>query len=283
MSFPLLYLSDQRTLFMGTPLDLGRHAVPASRLLICLKGELSYQPHGEGPPIPCTSLLLPAGLPVRVNAAQAVIADFYLDVCGFDYAVLRQQARRCDYGIYCDLRDEALLFETLESLRRRAAPADELWAQVAPLLNPPDLVATASFHIDPRVVTVVQTIKRTTRENLSLDDLADSVGVSSSRLISLFKQQVGIPIRRYRLWRRLHHAAYLLAAGCSLTEAAMGSGFADSAHFSRTFLEMLGFQPSTLTRGQSPVKILVTSSKSYESRPSAHSPERAASSFNPPA
>lgn len=279
MSAPLIYLSDHRTLFMGTPVEVGRHAMPASRLVICLRGELRYQPFDEGPALSCSSLLLPVGLPVRVDSTEAVIADFYLDVCGFDHAVLRQQARRCEHGIYCDLRDEQPLRQRLEELRRQMAPASDLWRQIEPLLAPPDLVASAVHQSDSRVETVVARIKRTTRENLSVDELAEAVGLSASRLLSLFKQQVGIPIRRYRLWRRLHQATCLLAEGCSLTEAAMGAGFADSSHFSRTFLDMLGFQPSAMTRGACPVKILVTSSKNGETANSGHPPEMAASSF----
>lgn len=279
MSAPLLYLSDRRTLFMGTPLTIRPHALPASRMILCLEGELRYQPLGEGPLIPCSSLLLPVGLPVTVDSSQALVADCYLDVCGFDYAVLRQQARRCEHSIYCDLRDEQPLREMLNAARQTLAPAQELWPQLEALLNPPDLMASAVHYSDPRVEQVVARIKRTARENLSVDELAAAVGLSGSRLLSLFKQQAGIPIRRYRLWRRLHYATCLLAEGCTLTEAAMGSGFSDSSHFSRTFLDMLGFQPSALTRSHCELKILVTSAKSAETPPIRRPPELAASSF----
>lgn len=279
MSAPLLYLSDRRTLFMGTPLAIRRHALPASRMILCLEGELRYQPFGEGPPISCSSLLLPVGLPVTVDSSQALVADCYLDVCGFDYAVLRQQARRCEHAIYCDLRDEQPLRAMLNAARQGPLAAEELWPRLEALLNPPDLVASAVHHSDPRVEQVVARIKRTARENLSVDELAAAVGLSGSRLLSLFKQQAGIPIRRYRLWRRLHHATCLLAEGCSLTEAAMGSGFSDSSHFSRTFLDMLGFQPSALTRSHCELKILVTSAKGVENASLRRPPELAASSF----
>lgn len=264
MSAPLLYLSDRRTLFMGSPLATRRHALPTSRLILCLEGELRYRPLDEGPLISCSSLLLPVGLPVTVDASQALVADCYLDVCGFDYAVLRQQARRCEHSIYCDLRDELPLREMLTLARQQAIAAEQLWPQLEALLNPADLVASAVHHSDPRVDLVVARIKRTARENISVDELAAAVGLSASRLLSLFKQQAGIPIRRYRLWRRLHHATCLLAEGCTLTDAAMGAGFSDSSHFSRTFLDMLGFQPSALTRSQCELKILVTSAKSLE-------------------
>jgi len=279
MSASLLYLADRRALFMGTPLTIRRHVLPVSRMILCLEGELRYQPFGEGPLIPCSSLLLPVGLPVTVDSSEALIADCYLDVCGFDYAVLRQQARRCEHAIYCDLRDEQPLREMLNAARLQLAPAAALWPQLEALLNPADLVASAEHYSDPRVEQVVARIKRTARDNLSVDELAAGVGLSGSRLLSLFKQQAGIPIRRYRLWRRLHYATCLLAEGCSLTEAAMGSGFSDSSHFSRTFSDMLGFQPSALTRSHCELKILVNPANGGESAAISTPPELAASSF----
>lgn len=279
MSLPLIYLSDRRALFIGTPVASRRLELAASRLIVCLKGELHYQVLGQQASATCSSLLLPVGLPVRIDSSQAVIADCYLDVTGFDYAVLRQQAHRCEQGIYSQLRDEERLRQTLLQLRDSDASAAELWSSLEPLLNPPDLVQSMEFYCDPRVEQVIARIKRTARENLSLEELAGSVGLSSSRLLSLFKQYVGIPIRRYRLWRRLHQATTLLAGGCSLTEAALSSGFSDSPHFSRTFMDLLGFQPSLLIRSHCVVKTLVTPAKNAQREKDATSPELAASSY----
>lgn len=60
----------------------------------------------------------------------------------------------------------------------------------------------------------------------------------------LFKEQVGIPIRRYILWTRLQVSVQHVLQGETLTQAAHSAGFADSAHFSRTFSDMFGIRPS---------------------------------------
>lgn len=76
--------------------------------------------------------------------------------------------------------------------------------------------------------------------------LADRVALSPSRLGELFRRDIGIPLRRYLLWLRLIEAVEALAGGLTLTEAAHRAGFADSAHFTRTFNRMFGMPPSAL-------------------------------------
>jgi AraC-like DNA-binding protein len=79
-------------------------------------------------------------------------------------------------------------------------------------------------------------------------ELAAQVGISASRLTHLFTAQVGIPLRRYVLWRRLGIAITRVGAGDDLTEAAHAAGFADSSHLGRTCRDMFGLPPSLLSR-----------------------------------
>jgi AraC-like DNA-binding protein len=73
---------------------------------------------------------------------------------------------------------------------------------------------------------------------------ADHVGLSSRQLRRSFTSEIGIPFRRYVLWRRLRGALLAVDNGADLTTAAATAGFADSAHFSRTFRQTFGLTPS---------------------------------------
>ncbi|MCB1305242.1 MAG: helix-turn-helix transcriptional regulator, partial [Leptospiraceae bacterium] len=84
-------------------------------------------------------------------------------------------------------------------------------------------------------------------------ELSANCGLSEHRFMHLFKEHVGIPVRRYILWARMQKAAFLLQDGGSLTDAAYGAGFSDSAHMSRTFKEMFGVSPSTVLGDRSAV------------------------------
>lgn len=81
---------------------------------------------------------------------------------------------------------------------------------------------------------------------VSLVDAAAHVGLSSGRARHLFVEATGLPFRTYLLWLRLNRAVQLFSGGSSLTEAAHGAGFSDSAHLSRTFRRMFGITADSL-------------------------------------
>ncbi len=83
-------------------------------------------------------------------------------------------------------------------------------------------------------------------KKISTKLIAEAICLSESRLIHLFKEQVGIPIRRYLLWLRLIEAVKSVLDGYSLLDAAHNAGFADYAHLSRTFKKMFGNPPSLI-------------------------------------
>lgn len=97
---------------------------------------------------------------------------------------------------------------------------------------------------DERIQKIFTYIAGLEEKKTSLVDLAQLVNLSESRLSHIFKDQVGIPVRRFLLWARLMATLKSIIHTRSLTEAAMNAGFADSAHFTRTFRRMFGVIPS---------------------------------------
>ena len=100
--------------------------------------------------------------------------------------------------------------------------------------------------IDPRISKVQALIRAKPNSSYSMEELAAEVNLSPTRFIHLFKEQAGVPIRRFRQWIRMKSVMTLVAHGQTLTEAAVASGFTDSAHFSRAFRNMFGITPSTI-------------------------------------
>ena len=99
----------------------------------------------------------------------------------------------------------------------------------------------------PSVRRVIQYLRSGGIENdVALKTLADVAELSRTRLVHVFSESVGVPIRPYILWLRLQLAAAALGKGASITEAAHASGFSDSAHLTRTFRRMFGTTPSDL-------------------------------------
>ena len=106
--------------------------------------------------------------------------------------------------------------------------------------------------LDHRVTRVLRSLPTRLAEAdaVSLDAVAASVGLSSSRFLHLFTASVGVPLRPYVLWLRLQCGARGLARGTSVADAAHAAGFSDAAHFTRTFRRMIGATPrQVLQRG----------------------------------
>jgi AraC-like DNA-binding protein len=106
--------------------------------------------------------------------------------------------------------------------------------------------AEAASAPDTRVREVIDWASRNVTEPLSLEEAAAVAGLSPGRTRHLFVQETGVAFRSYVLWLRLMRAVERYAQGAPLTEAAYDAGFADSAHFSRTFRRMFGTPASAL-------------------------------------
>ncbi len=99
--------------------------------------------------------------------------------------------------------------------------------------------------LDERIQQTITTIRKNIHQNFSASALATEVHLSEHRFLHLFKEQVGATLRQYILWLRLAAATQAFVEGKSSKEAAYEAGFSDPAHFSRTFLQMFGAQPSS--------------------------------------
>jgi AraC-like DNA-binding protein len=99
---------------------------------------------------------------------------------------------------------------------------------------------------DARIARVVLEIERQPDAFDRLQDAAALACLSPSRFRARFDAELGLPFRRYRLWRRMATVMRTVAAGGSLTEAAYAAGFSSSAHLSSTFKRMFGLTASDL-------------------------------------
>ncbi|TGL78126.1 helix-turn-helix transcriptional regulator, partial [Leptospira yasudae] len=79
--------------------------------------------------------------------------------------------------------------------------------------------------IDERIQKIAQRIRAEMPDSIRMNEIGKDFSVSEDRLIRLFKENLGIPLRRYLLWVRILEAAKLLKDGKSITEAAHAAGF----------------------------------------------------------
>ena len=83
---------------------------------------------------------------------------------------------------------------------------------------------------------------------MSLDALAAATATDKYSLAKSFKRELGVAPHRYLIGRRVAVAQRGLAAGLSISEAALAAGFFDQSHLNRHFTRRLGFTPAQLVR-----------------------------------
>lgn len=99
---------------------------------------------------------------------------------------------------------------------------------------------------DARIARVVREVERRPEGFGRLQEAAALACLSPSRFRARFNAELGLPFRRYRLWRRMAAVMRAVAAGSNLTEAAHAAGYSSSAHLSSTFKRMFGLTASDL-------------------------------------
>jgi AraC-like DNA-binding protein len=140
-----------------------------------------------------------------------------------------------------DLRER--LLATFESPRREDQALIDLGRELVATLAPD---GERDLRPDARVRRMSTWATARLDAPVSLVDAAAHVGLSAGRARHLFVEQTGLPFRTYLLWQRLTKAVELFSGGSTLTDAAHGAGFSDSAHLSRTFRRMFGVAADTL-------------------------------------
>jgi AraC-like DNA-binding protein len=181
------------------------------------------------------------------------------DGCGHDVAMLfvepetvagRMLIARHGASDLAGLDDEGVLAMAAGLLGEMDAGADDavLVAGAKRIVERLAGEVPAVAAVDPRIATAVDWMRARLASPMSLAEVAAIVHLSPGRFRHLFVAQTGISFRAYLLWARVGSAMVTAMGGGSWTSAAQDSGFADSAHLSRTCRRMFGIAPSMLER-----------------------------------
>jgi AraC-like DNA-binding protein len=221
---PYFTVGDGYAAYRGPVDDLRVHAHAAFQVAIAVHGEVRIE-DASGRCHQGAALLVPPGLPHRMLPSAEAWA-FYVEPVSA-------------------LADE---------LRERAGSAISVVDDLRGLGETELVAARSSRRLDPRLVRAMTALDEPGR---SMTDVAAEVGLSPQRLRSLAREQLGMPLARWRVWLRLRRTAEELAAGRPLAEAALAGGFADQAHLTRWMREMIGLTPGAALpalRGQGPLR-----------------------------
>ena len=127
-------------------------------------------------------------------------------------------------------------------------PDHEALAQVTVglLKSPQPLPSSLPWPRDPRAVAAAERLLSDPSAPAELAEVARASGASARTLQRLFLDETGFGFSEWRQRLRLLHAATLLGAGSSVTEAGLEAGYASTSAFIAAFKRQLGRTPARM-------------------------------------
>lgn len=106
------------------------------------------------------------------------------------------------------------------------------------------IAAAPITKLDPRLRAAIDDLSDNL-ESASILETAKRCNLSRSRLRTLARDQMGMPLSTWLMWRKIVKANECLSKGATVSEAALEGGFADQAHFCRVMKRMFGVTPTS--------------------------------------
>lgn len=159
-----------------------------------------------------------AALPEPLRGSGAVDAPWFVE------RVRRCQRELCSHGRDLDLMSldfDRLFFD-------------------GPLVTRP---------IDRRIQAAIDGIKYDPCTPASAEKCAENAHLSFSRFLHLFKQEVGVPFRSFRTWKRARSLLHYVNRDSNLADVALDTGYPDSTHFSHSIRQVFGLKPKDIFAG----------------------------------
>jgi transcriptional regulator GlxA family with amidase domain len=99
--------------------------------------------------------------------------------------------------------------------------------------------------MDPRVRKVISLMARNLHRDFNLDEIAQTMNLSASRLRHIFKKEIGLSPRQYLKAQRIERARQLLETTYfNVKEIMLRVGIRDQSHFARAFKRVNGLSPA---------------------------------------
>ena len=239
-----LYIWENRAFYLGVLPDMSEHRLGGAALCLGIDRPFQVLESESDARQTCRSVLAPPGCMHEINLGGAPMAVLFLEPESEHYRIVRDAMQGGEWQCLYSLTHEATALSIVSELYLQVYDADSAYSLLDRIIDPQQLAPDINRSLDTRIKRVVQLIKEDISQSYSVEELAERVNLSPTRLVHLFKEQTGVPVRRFRQWNRMKAVVACVAGGGTLTDAALNAGFSDSAHFSRAFRNMFGLKPS---------------------------------------
>lgn len=241
----ILHIQKQHAVFIG---DFGfacEHRHGALVLLIGLSGPFMVKLAGQEA-VHCRSVLIDADVDHTVDCRGEHVATLYFELNS-------SQAQSLKYSF---LKQTKAAFELVDvTFCRKHFERRILSIDLPSLLK--YSIERPRETFDPRILSCIDLMQHIPQESYHQLELSQQLGLSNSRLNHLFKQNIGISFRYYKVWSKLAFFMRDFHVTDSLTLSALNSGFSDSSHLSNTYKKAFGISPSQILTNLTDYKVSI--------------------------
>jgi AraC family transcriptional regulator len=221
------------------------HAHHAIQVSLALEGRIRTQAQAWPGPRETAGMVVMPDQRHSLDGCDSTVATLFVEPNSVPGAALRKRFAGRAVTLLSDAESE----DCASSLRTEylAGASDALLARYARaaicrIAGDPG----AAPGSDPRIAAALDWMRAHLATPVRLRDVADAVHLSPGRFRHLFVAQTGTAFRAWLLWARAEHAIAAAHHGATWTDAALGAGFADAAHFTRTCRRVFGIAPTML-------------------------------------
>ncbi|MFU8764707.1 MAG: helix-turn-helix domain-containing protein [Haliea sp.] len=198
---------------------------------------------GDAPVQNSRIVLVPPNVPVTISAPERLIDLILIEP---EFVPVGSSRRALDAACVDG-----------SAAHRRLLGAFSEWSRQSQLLDCTDSAVDRYFfgrdllprRIDPRIAAAAALIAANSGDKHAAADHAAACGLSFSRFVHLFRDEVGMTFRSFCAWKRARAMLAYVTKGSSLTEVALQIGYPDSTHFSHSIRRIYGLRPRDIFSG----------------------------------
>jgi len=233
----ILYGADHHLLVLSDTIDAEEHQHSFLQVTISLANEFGIDVEGQA--LSCSGIMINSNVAHRLQEAGQPLLLLLMDSTSDMAASFKRLIGDRKYYVF-----PPEMMGAIRDFVQRESPdvkdRDRYLSFLSQLFVLLGVEHVNTAIVDPRIREFIQLVKACTDSEHSVSLYAQKIGLSSSRLSHLFKENTGISLSGYILLHKLQKATYHIFKGLNITDAAMAAGFDSPSHFATTSKRLLG-------------------------------------------
>ena len=230
-----IYWDVDKISILTDTMDASSHSHAMMQFFVCTEGKLNLKVGKEKPDARC--VLVNKNVKHVFKTDGRVCFTTIIEPVSELGLALDVLLGDSDYYIVDDAKAETLIKRVTGLAEHHGK---EAYADLMEALCGAFGILPSHRELDERILSFLDMLKDCGCEDHSIEEYADKLCISASRLSHLFSEQVGIPIKKYLTLHQLERAFEKILQGERITKASMDAGFDSPSHFASVVKSLMG-------------------------------------------